>query len=783
MTPARALSLALLLSACAGGEPVAEDLDLADVDGDGWTVVDGDCDDNDPSRAPLVDETCNGIDDDCDFRIDDDAVDARTWHPDEDGDGYGNPTSLAYACEAPAGFIADDTDCDDDRGNVNPEAFEACNGFDDDCDGLVDDDDDPTTLVDTLPWHLDADGDGRGAPEPDVEACLAPTADHLSADFADDCDDTDATVFPGAPEVAGSGIDADCDGAVTCFVDLDGDDHGTADTTLALLPAGCTGLNVAPVPDDCDDGNAAIHPSAAEICNDGIDDDCNGLADDDDVHTGDLTWFTDADGDGYGALPEVFACVLPAGAADNDADCDDGDLTIRPGADETCDEVDEDCNGVVDDGAVDAFASWADDDGDGFGDGVPVRECEPPADHVGNSADCDDTSADAYPDAPTVVCDGVDNDCDPATVEPLVVRRNGVDALDLADALASATPGDLVEVCEGTHPAAGLVLVDGLTITGLGQPGNTVLDAGELDAVLEVPDDADVQLTAITLTGGVGRPTDGRGGAMWVGASATLRLTDVHVRDNVGAYGGGLYVSSGSTVTFDGVELTGNAADDPNAILPAGGAIYAEPGVVLEGTALVRDNRADICGGVYLGDGGVLDGSPGVFRLEDNRAIASFGGGMCAYAGTTVSHVEVHGNTTTNSGAGIWALGVTLSDAVLEQNEAQLDGGGLYTWNDNQLTDVILRDNDAGFDGGGLALVNGGTATVTGGEIRGNDAEFFSVYGGGIATDGAITLVGVDLGPPGDNTPNDIGLQDTEVGFDFSGVTSVTCDDSLGTCQ
>jgi hypothetical protein len=87
-------------------------------------------------------EICNGIDDDCDSKIDaedEDIVGAINWYPDSDGDLYGDPTLFYAACEQPAGFVADNTDCNDGNAAIYPGALEVCNGIDDDCDGLVDD--------------------------------------------------------------------------------------------------------------------------------------------------------------------------------------------------------------------------------------------------------------------------------------------------------------------------------------------------------------------------------------------------------------------------------------------------------------------------------------------------------------------------------------------------------------------------------------------------------------------------------------------------------------------
>ena len=95
---------------------------------------------------------------------------------------------------------------------------------------------------------------------------------------------------------------------------------------------------------DCDDGNASVHPGAAEVCDDGLDNDCSG---------GDLaseTWYDDDDGDGWGG-DDVYVCGSPpGGTVSAGGDCDDGDDTIHPDAAELCDGKDNDCDGEVDDG-------------------------------------------------------------------------------------------------------------------------------------------------------------------------------------------------------------------------------------------------------------------------------------------------------------------------------------------------------------------------------------------------------------------------------------------------
>lgn len=102
-------------------------------------VTTGDCNDLDPNNAPVnVQEICNGVDDDCDGEIDEDAL-PGTFFRDADGDGYGDPNSSVVTCPAPAGYVANYLDCNDNNPNIRPNATDICNGIDDNCNGLADD--------------------------------------------------------------------------------------------------------------------------------------------------------------------------------------------------------------------------------------------------------------------------------------------------------------------------------------------------------------------------------------------------------------------------------------------------------------------------------------------------------------------------------------------------------------------------------------------------------------------------------------------------------------------
>ncbi len=172
----------------------------------------------------------------------------------------------------------------------------------------------------------------------------------------EDCDDQNPAIHPDAPESC-DGIDNDCNGLAddgieifTYFADLDGDSFGDAeaalDTCLGWPPAGFVANSL-----DCNDGLPEINPDMAEVC-DGIDNDCNGLADDG-IEI--FTYFADLDGDSFGdagATLDTCLASLPEGFAANNLDCDDLNPDIHPDAEEVADSLDNNCNGMVDEGLV-----------------------------------------------------------------------------------------------------------------------------------------------------------------------------------------------------------------------------------------------------------------------------------------------------------------------------------------------------------------------------------------------------------------------------------------------
>ncbi len=420
---------------------------LVDADNDGFTLCTGDCNDTDDTINPNGTEVCDGADNDCDGIIDE-GFPAR--YADTDGDGFGDPNNPS-SCNDPTS-TTDNTDCDDADPTVYPTAPEICDGLDNDCNGTVDDN-----------QAEDNDNDG-------FTPCTG------------DCDDEDATVYPGAPELC-DGLDNDCNGAIETqqFADTDGDGFGDAAAPLAC------GQNGVPNAQDCDDNDPLI--------------------------TLPIGWFVDADGDGFGTSgTPLGSCDQPLGYASNSYDCDDTNANIFPGQGCTeCSPADlatlasdpfatvpsttctigcsnepdpQQClaacfeaNGLSA-SCADCFAAYQ------YCLAASCQVClvapESPAcqqcmqnsscaagftacsglldtDNDGSFApiDCDDTNAAIYPGAPEL-CDGLDNNCDGQSDEGLPQQyadSDGDGYGDLLQPLSCDTPGVAnAEDCDDNDP-------------------------------------------------------------------------------------------------------------------------------------------------------------------------------------------------------------------------------------------------------------------------------------------------------------------------------------------
>ncbi len=257
--------------------------------------------------------------------------DPDTWFLDGDDDGFGSTAHSVTASEAPARYVGNSVDCDDEDPESFPGATELCDGMDNDCDGDIDEE-----VEDLVVWFLDFDGDGYGDPDLSQLAC-APEEGRWVTN-SEDCDDTDPAISPDEDEVC-DGEDNDCDGQVddhdsdvrdqpTWFYDRDGDGYAGSSSVQACNAPGSRYHALA---QDCDDEDPAIHPAAAEVCDGGIDNDCNGVADDNDSRVTDQQrWYTDRDGDSYGSTAYLSRCEQPSGYVENNDDCYDSNSKAHP---------------------------------------------------------------------------------------------------------------------------------------------------------------------------------------------------------------------------------------------------------------------------------------------------------------------------------------------------------------------------------------------------------------------------------------------------------------------
>ncbi len=374
----------------------------------------GDCNDGSAAVFPAASELCNGIDDNCNNQVDEGAPACSNFYLDNDADGYGVTTDKKCLCAPQGKYTANvGGDCADSDPLVNPVAAEKCNGKDDNCNGQSDE----AGAQGCTTWYKDGDDDGYGAGND--SKCLCAAAPPYKVQQSGDCNDLVQSIHPNATEACNASDD-DCDGVTdeagaqgcqTLYKDIDGDGFGVAGDSQCLCTP--TGNYKATVASDCNDASASVNPNATELCN-GIDDNCNGQTDEGAPQC--TTWYKDADADGYGITGDSKCMCVASGAytATTGGDCNDGAAGAHPGATEVCNNVDDDCDGQIDEpGSQGCITYYKDGDGDGYGllNDTACR-CAPLAPYSATlSGDCNDSNGNVNPGAKEV-CNAIDDDCD-----------------------------------------------------------------------------------------------------------------------------------------------------------------------------------------------------------------------------------------------------------------------------------------------------------------------------------------------------------------------------------
>ena len=594
----------------------------------------------------------------------------------DDLDGDGVP-DLAVATSGHAGTWEDSVSVLLGNGDGTlqaPEEYDTLYGPWELAAGDLDGDDAPDLVV--LTWASDAltvllqatvcvdmDEDGYGVQNTDL--CPYPDLD---------CDDEDPDVNPGTAEICGNSIDDDCDG----LTDYDDPDCCFPEVCDNLIDDDCDGLVDSEDPDcpcadgdgdgygdpvnpvctypelDCDDTDPAVNPGASEVCDNGLDDDCDGLTD----HEDDDCPCLDGDGDGYGN-PVNANCTYP------EPDCDDTDPDIHPGAtegplgDPTCsDTLDNDCDGLVD----------------------------------GDEPICSVTGDWFVPDTPGC-----------GTIQGCIDQ---------------AVDGKTIRVLPGTYPGSIDFLGKAITVRSEDGPETTIVEGnGNPVVTFDDGEGSNSILEGLTLTGGEGRPLGGEvynaGGGILI-QNSSPRILGCVVRQCTGGHGAGIYIENGSP-EISSCTVADNTLVEWSSF---GGGIYINGGAPVVTGSTIVGNGAEFfidgaAGGGICVDGGSPTISGCLIRGNSTRAhYGGAGGGIAIHPWTagsatvTIENCIVAENETggfygVSPGGGIAAGGTTsivhctiAANTAVSYDGEDGKGGGVFVGSGiTEMIDSIVYGN------------------------------------------------------------------------------------------
>lgn len=595
-------------------------------------------------------------------------------------------------------------------------------------------------------------------------------------------------------------MDDNCDGGVdegltaVRYADQDNDGYGNPEGAAEACLDDTDFVDNA---GDCNDADFDVNPAAEESCNE-RDDNCDGAVDEGLI----AVYYADADADGYGDPATATETCDPAdGWTQTGGDCDDADAVVSPGATEECNDLDDDCDGEIDEGLV--LTSYPDADGDGYGDDdLAVSDCEVAPGYTATGGDCDDSDPGVNPAATDIPYDGIDQDCSgadsadvdgdgydaeasggddcddtDANVNPGVaeVLGNGIDdncngetdeisagCADSAfstvqDAVDAAASGDTITLC-GSFTED--IEINGKDLTLDGDPSATITAASDTPVSIY---DADVALSNLTLEGSVGSDSSAGvyvyGLTSSSGGSFTLSVDNCTIRDNEGF---GIAVDSDSTDYYLSLEVTDSTIDSNG---NTGVSTTNAEEVVIENSTITNNAR-----GVWLlgfngsGSAEITDtviednGIPAVYAISADGVDLDISGG--SISDNSYAHDDGSSDYLAGSALTLDGISGSVSGATdISDNAASAYGAiCLYNGDSNGDTDLVLTS----------AIISGNTSASGDAIVYLNALE----SGDTLSSSAGVTWSG--------NSPNEISVDGDLYTISDLG-TSFSCD--VGGCN